>query len=662
MAMMNVDRLRKSFSKKNIIYLSFFVFTSIICFGLFKYSSSVYDVRTLYGNTKTTTAFELRQNVLISQVFEAYDLRGAGVNFESIVDVEEIPNVDVEIKLFENDTNIEIASTVFNTLQTGVGAKELMNPTGDIYKEGSGIYRLEVKQLTSDGSDKRISVLTEQSPASEDPNIMKIDGVSQFAKLSVTALENIDIDFIPFFSILLMITVMMTIYMILEKKPIEKVFIVIFLGLGVIYSLLMSPFVIPDEATHYDRAYSLSNKITGYDDIMRRKEDLSLFTYLHTPDKNSVKDTLDHMLSISSSNEMVEGTVIHSKGNKVIPYIVPAMGITMGKFLHLGAYPMFYLGRLCNLLLTSILIYFAIKLIPVGKCILFVVSLFPMTVHLAGSYSYDGLVISSTMLFVSYIMYLKYTKRAMDKKDFVVLTVLPLLFLSAKSFGYMAFLLLLGMLPWKETFKKQKKEVLLFVAISSISFLYVSGTLSLIQSLILPSAPSASADADSLSVPMHTYGDVLKSPFKYMIMVSSTLYRNIEVYIKDMVGNNLCWYTFPIKEFYIYIYLILLLFTGLNREIEFKFKSLDRWIIGTAGILTCGIVVLSMAIAFTPEGMNSIIGVQGRYFIPTLILLILFVYNIGVRLDRNITAYLLYATLVLQSVTVMDVLLNIMRI
>lgn len=648
---------------KKIIYIGFFLLISAICLCLHFYGLNNYDEHTLYGNSATTDLFDLQKDMLITQEFSARDLRGAGVNFEAIQDIESNPNVDIMIELYDNESNEKIASSIINTLTNGAGPQRLMIPSGEVYKKGLGNYRLEVKQLSEGLNGNKLQVLTEQAPAIDDNNKMTINGVQQIAKLSITSLESSPVTFIPVFYVLLLFVIMGSIYMILEKKGIEKIFLVMFFGLGIIYSLLMSPFVIPDEATHYDRAYSLSNRFMGYEETMRREEDKTLNTYLHTPNKDSVQSTLNNLFAISDLNDMVDNDIVHSKANKIIPYLAPSIGITIGKLLHFGATSMFYIGRLMNLIITGLLICYAIKIIPFGKIVIFAISFLPMTLHLVGSYSYDGLVISSTILFASYIIYLKYTKKSIQKRDLVVLTVLPLLFLSAKSFGYIAFLLLLGILPWKTEFKKQKKGIIAFIMIGGCLFLYTSGMISLIKDLFTSNTVSTTIEIDTLNVSMHTYGDVLRSPFKYIIMVLGTLYRNIETYLKDMVGNNLCWYTFPVKEFIIYLFWLLLLFSGLNKEDhEYDIRLNDRALIGTAGITTCLIVVLSMAIAFTPGNMDIIIGVQGRYFIPALVLLLLFVHNYKISLNRDISIYLIVICLTLQIFTVMDILLNIIRI
>lgn len=659
-----VEKIKKSekINKRNIIYFSFFTLTIGICIGLFIYSQNVYDVNVIYGNTDTTLGFPIEKDMVISQEFEAENLVGAGVNFDEIEDITDVPDVDVEISLFDAESETLLTSIEFNAIRGGVGPKVIKIPAENKHISENHKYRLEVKQI-SESKDKKIAVLTEQRPSASDMNKMSINGVEQRAKLSVTALIKAEVSFIPVFSVLLIGVVMAAVYMLQRSFEIEKIFVVLFLGLGMIYSLLMSPFVIPDEATHYDRAYSLSNRFTGYEDTMRREEDLSLFTYLHTPDKHTVQETLDHLFTLSSSNKMVQGDVIHSRYVKTIPYIAPSIGITIGKFLHLGAYPMFYLGRIFNLLLTAVMLYFAIKLIPFGKVMVFVISFLPMTMHLVGSYSYDGLTIGSVTLFISYVLYLKYEKQKLEVKDCAVLTGLPMLFLSAKSFGYMPVLLLLILLPWKKTYKENKKMTITFAITASILFLYISGAFSLIQSFLAPAAVSNSAaDTVSSEIITHSYADVLRSPIKYVIMVLGTLYRNIGAYILDMVGSSLCWFTFPVKKMFVCLYLLLMLFVGLNYEENKVMKPLDRAVIGFTGIITTGVVVLSMAIAYTPASMNTIIGIQGRYFIPIIMLLFLAIYNFRIHLNKNIDTFVLYSVVVLQILTIMDILLNIMRI
>ena len=63
----------------------------------------------------------------------------------------------------------------------------------------------------------------------------------------------------------------------------------------------------------------------------------------------------------------------------------------------------FYAGKLGNLFMYGLLIYFAIKRLRSGKMILAVTAMLPANIFLASSYSYDIWLIGLTMLGIAYI-------------------------------------------------------------------------------------------------------------------------------------------------------------------------------------------------------------------------------------------------------------------
>lgn len=70
-----------------------------------------------------------------------------------------------------------------------------------------------------------------------------------------------------------------------------------------------------------------------------------------------------------------------------------ALAIKVVKYLGLPFYAQFIAGKIANLLLYTLLIYWAIKIIPVGKKFLTSVSLMPTLMIQSTSYTYDIVVI-----------------------------------------------------------------------------------------------------------------------------------------------------------------------------------------------------------------------------------------------------------------------------
>ena len=63
-----------------------------------------------------------------------------------------------------------------------------------------------------------------------------------------------------------------------------------------------------------------------------------------------------------------------------------------------------------------------------------------------------------------------------------------------------------------------------------------------------------------------------------------------------------------------------------------------------------------MAFAFTPVGWPTIEGVQGRYFLPVLFLLVIFVRNKKIIFKKNYDRYFVMWVIILQGVTIINII------
>ena len=161
-------------------------------------------------------------------------------------------------------------------------------------------------------------------------------------------------------------------------KP-EKVFTLFMIFAGVLYTAVFLPFTAPDEPSHYLSAYRVSNYLTlnfdqfGEERLLIRKADYELFASLR-----STQLSPEYYSGIANGFEMF----VSGAGASFIPaeftctapfgYIASAFGIALGRMLHFGAIPTFYLGRMASLAVYILAVRFAIKRAPYGKTAFFV--------------------------------------------------------------------------------------------------------------------------------------------------------------------------------------------------------------------------------------------------------------------------------------------------
>ena len=179
-----------------------------------------------------------------------------------------------------------------------------------------------------------------------------------------------------------------------------------------LFAVLFPPFSVADEFHHYLSSYWLSNCVIGSSELdkpqtleMRRDDwefysdhglrDDSLDYQTFNIDAESYQD-IAHNFSWSmryeGEYEVPEELMFNfTPGNEnVLAKIGSVFGLLVGKFLGLGAYPVFYLGRLFSAAFFVACAVAAVRISPVGKASFMAVSFLPMTLQEAASFSYDG--------------------------------------------------------------------------------------------------------------------------------------------------------------------------------------------------------------------------------------------------------------------------------
>ena len=89
-------------------------------------------------------------------------------------------------------------------------------------------------------------------------------------------------------------------------------------------------------------------------------------------------------------------------------------------------------------------------------------------------------------------------------------------------------------------------------------------------------------------------------------------------------------------------------------------KGIRKW---WGALIFAGVVALSVAacIMWTPINYVTVFGIQGRYFLPAFPLIVFFLNNTFIRLEKNIDGILIYSMLILDLLIILNVF-NIMAI
>ena len=240
----------------------------------------------------------------------------------------------------------------------------------------------------------------------------------------------------------------------MEQFKMERIFLVLIISWGLVFSVITPFLAFPDGHVHYGTAYALSNEILGID---APAEDANV-TYLRAEDADigipvyangAIYDRIanGNWFGDDGRTEVVSTGLMHM--HSYSKYWPTAIGIAIGRRLHLGAAAMALLGGIPNTLFLALCGYIAMKLVPVGKAQIVSIIMIPHLINIYSSYHYDVILYGITFIFVA--MCLRIAVTDLPLKWWYLSTMLLIFALLCTYKGcYIPFGFLIFMIPWKK--------------------------------------------------------------------------------------------------------------------------------------------------------------------------------------------------------------------
>lgn len=405
----------------------------------------------------------------------------------------------------------------------------------------------------------------------------------------------------------------------------EKVFLLWGVVFGLAFLIITPPFQSPDEYVHFFRAYTISEGkfIPGADSTLLRS--IVDFSEQVSPDplpgndqnKQSKKALLVQFQKPFSDQERIpihlNGTISYSP----IAYLPQSLGILTGRFLRLPPILIFYLGRLFNLAAWLGLGFLAIRSTPIYPWVLLALALLPMSMFQGASNSPDGPLNALSLLWIASTLRLAFTPDLQVKPKDIVLLSIPLFLVAAIKPLYIVLGGLFFLIPVKRC------GGLLRYALAGIS---------LLATALIPAAAWLLLTSGWMNIagngnPVEQMQLFQAFPLDFLRNLGGSMAGQVIDQWKMWVGV-LGWIDTPLSGFIYILVLPLLVFIALfdhrlDIEVPVRAKILSELLfLGT----WIGIYILFF-VTWTPEGLNPIEGVQGRYFIPFAALTFLPFYN-----------------------------------
>lgn len=416
---------------------------------------------------------------------------------------------------------------------------------------------------------------------------------------------------------------------------------------GVVIGMLMPPGIAPDEPRHFLAAYEVSNRILGTSAFDEVNEETGLHTIMMRKcDVLSEEELIEWQTSVSVKeySTISNGTILERnvadreliKENRYtvattdfFKYIPSALGICLARLLHLGKYPLMYLGRFFNLLFFAGCVCWGVKQLDKGKYALLSVGSMPMVLCLASSFSYDAISNGLSVLFLASFFSNCADDDRISVKNIVIMLVSYVLLMPYKKI-YVVFILLIITLIYTKR-KRIKKEIMGIFAhldkrIQGL-FLIILGVLlgvviyKLFSMLLLYGRAFfderivVSADTEEVYFGIVDFIETPRRMFYY-------LFDSIQSYFPSIVQGA---FTFPwvglstIAMWGLFFCCILVLFSS---RAEGYGKSIKR-VCCVVFVLMTLCALLGCMVSMTTKEHQFIYGFQARYVLPGITMLMI---------------------------------------
>lgn len=475
-----------------------------------------------------------------------------------------------------------------------------------------------------------------------------------------------------------------------KRWSLEQIYLPVGFFLGLAYLFVLPPLSAPDEVSHYISAYQLSSHMLGKEanyrtgHVLVRGNDWFLEdthgTYGYEVDEDEILTVLDaapeeregivlgQNLSEETYRQIYEKGILGKKtpqeeaweenrgeGSMAaqtavspyppvvttpLAYVPQALGISLARVLHLNSIWLAYMGRLCNLLFFVAVTALAMKRLPFGKEVLFGVALLPMTLHLSASFSYDVMIMGCMFYFTAVCLDLAFRKEKVEKRDVAVLMVLMAMAGPCK----MVYAVMMGLcllIPVKK-FGGWTRWAVSAVCVAGIwaaaMVLVNRQTIVSYASATEQVVPWAEEAGYSLYFLIHNPGTLIQ-------MIYNTLLWQAENCHMTMIGA----YLGNLDQGLDVPYPAVICFTCCLLGLALKKPGESVRLTGAGRVWTwvvcagCAMaILLSMLIAWTPVSSHVISGVQGRYFLPFLPVLLIALKNDWLILTKDRNRSILY--------------------
>lgn len=390
------------------------------------------------------------------------------------------------------------------------------------------------------------------------------------------------------------------------ERYLHWIYLAIALPSVVAFALIVPPFRVPDEQSHFIRAAHIAEGgfvESSRDGLIGGYVDTGLVQFKAVAFKSSPRSLTElESRRVRTMKWKHASRWLEIGASRYFPglYAPQALALLTGRALDLRLLTSFYLARIANAVVGVAIVCLAIALCRRGKLFLFAVGLMPMALFMTGSVSQDAGIIALSLLCAALMT------RATNAKhiDYWLLTSIITL-LALGRIALIALVILLWLPAWRKgrviTFTHQTLATLFTVAC-------VWGWLSLTQHLQGPIQGGPYADSGSQT------DFVRQHPFILLTAPWTTVTSDYASWCRMFVGQ-LGWLDVPLPMTVLVAGGIALLIAATVTVLQesLSYGKVDYSFVAAACIAAPVLLMWALYVVWTPVGAAKVQGMQGRY-------------------------------------------------
>ena len=301
----------------------------------------------------------------------------------------------------------------------------------------------------------------------------------------------------------------------------------------------------------------------------------------------------------------------HTAINSPISYIPYIIAFWIVKVFLLSPILTVITLRLFGVTFFGFFVWFSIKNTPVGKNIMFVCAVLPISLFTNSFVTADLMATAVSFVYISSILRFLYCSSAIKKEDFICLGLsicaLALLKMPFIVLGIFIFLIFFVNKMWKN---KKHTLILLFSGFLAL-FLFF-----LWQYLVKDINPTAYAG--------RVTGPASKDQINFIILHPLSF---LKVIFKGLIDCNVPFVNSPefpawTNRFPLWFLILFYLFTGIIDFVQLphiKRSTLTSFCFFTTSLFIFILLLTAMYVTWTTPKSNHIVGIQARYYLPVMV-------------------------------------------